>query len=47
VHAGFEAYTEIRRKEFGIDIAMPPGVSGALLGDAVEVELDIQLLQPN
>jgi len=46
VHAGFEAYTEIRRKEFGIDIAMPPGVSGALLGDAVKVELDIQLLQP-
>jgi hypothetical protein len=26
-HAGFEATTEVRRKEFGIDVAMPPGVS--------------------
>src|SRR5262245_37187184 len=26
-HAGFEATGELRRKEFGIDIAMPPGVS--------------------
>lgn len=47
VHAGFEAVGEIRRKEFGIDIAMPPGVSGALLGDVVKVELDIQLLEPS
>lgn len=46
IHAGFEAVTEIRRKEFGIDIAMPPGVSGALLGDVVKVELDVQLLEP-
>ena len=46
-HAGFEATTEIRRKEFGIDIAMPPGVSGAMLGDVVKVELDLQLLEPD
>jgi polyisoprenoid-binding protein YceI len=45
-HAGFEATTEVRRKEFGIDIAMPPGVSGAMLGDVVKVELDLQLLEP-
>ena len=45
-HAGFEAATELRRKEFGIDIAMPPGVSGAVLGDVVKIELDIQLLEP-
>jgi polyisoprenoid-binding protein YceI len=45
-HAGFEAATEVRRKEFGIDIAMPPGVSGAMLGDVVKIELDIQLLEP-
>jgi polyisoprenoid-binding protein YceI len=45
-HAGFEATTEVRRKEFGIDIAMPPGVSGAMLGDVVKVELDVQLLEP-
>jgi polyisoprenoid-binding protein YceI len=45
-HAGFEATGELRRKEFGIDLAMPPGVSGALLGDVVKIELDIQLLEP-
>src|SRR2546423_327759 len=32
-HAGFQATTEIRRKDFGIDLAMPPGVSAVALGD--------------
>jgi polyisoprenoid-binding protein YceI len=45
-HAGFEATTEIRRKDFGIDIAMPPGVSAVALGDVVKVILDLQLLEP-
>src|SRR5436190_9648610 len=45
-HAGFEASTEIRRKDFGIDLAMPPGVSAVALGDVVKVELDLQLLEP-
>lgn len=45
-HAGFEATTEIRRKDFGIDLAMPPGVSAVALGDVVRVELDLQLLEP-
>jgi polyisoprenoid-binding protein YceI len=45
-HAGFEATAEIRRKDFGVDIALPPGVSGAVLGDVVKVELDLQLLEP-
>lgn len=45
-HAGFEATTEIRRKEFGIDLALPPGVSGAMLGDVVKVVLDLQLIEP-
>jgi polyisoprenoid-binding protein YceI len=45
-HAGFEATTEIRRKEFGIDLALPPGVSGAMLGDVVKIELDLQLVEP-
>jgi polyisoprenoid-binding protein YceI len=45
-HAGFEATTELRRKDFGIDLAMPPGVSGALLGDVVKIELDLQLIEP-
>jgi polyisoprenoid-binding protein YceI len=45
-HAGFEATTEIRRKDFGIDIALPPGISAVALGDVVKVELDLQLLEP-
>jgi polyisoprenoid-binding protein YceI len=45
-HAGFEATTEIRRKEFGIDVAMPPGVATTLLGDRVKVEIDLQLVEP-
>jgi polyisoprenoid-binding protein YceI len=45
-HAGFEATTEIRRKDFGIDVAMPPGISVVALGDVVKVELDLQLLEP-
>jgi polyisoprenoid-binding protein YceI len=45
-HAGFEATTEIRRKDFGIDVALPPGVSVVALGDVVKVELDLQLLEP-
>jgi polyisoprenoid-binding protein YceI len=45
-HAGFEATTEIRRKEFGIDLAMPPGISAVALGDVVKIELDLQLLEP-
>jgi polyisoprenoid-binding protein YceI len=45
-HAGFEATTEIRRKDFGIDLAMPPGVSAVALGDVVKVEIDLQLVEP-
>jgi polyisoprenoid-binding protein YceI len=45
-HAGFEATTEIRRKDFGIDIAMPPGISAVALGDVVKIDLDLQLLEP-
>jgi polyisoprenoid-binding protein YceI len=45
-HAGFEATGELRRKEFGIDLAMPPGVSTVALGDVVKIELDVQLLEP-
>jgi polyisoprenoid-binding protein YceI len=45
-HAGFEASGEVRRKEFGIDLALPPGVSTVALGDVVKLDLDIQLLEP-
>jgi polyisoprenoid-binding protein YceI len=46
-HAGFEATGELRRKDFGIDLAMPPGVSGVMLGDIVKIDLDVQLLEPS
>src|ERR1700736_3262873 len=46
-HAGFEATTEIRRKDFGIDLALPPGVQVVALGDVVKVEIDLQLLEPS
>src|SRR2546423_2772743 len=45
-HAGFEATTEIRRKDFGIDVTLPPGVNVVALGDVVKAELDLQLLEP-
>jgi polyisoprenoid-binding protein YceI len=45
-HAGFEARTEIRRKDFDIDIAGPPGVDVVGLGKVIKVELDFQLLEP-
>lgn len=45
-HAGFEATCEIRRSDFGIELALPPGVSTVALGDVVKVELDLQLLEP-
>src|SRR4051812_36307932 len=46
-HAGFEATTQIKRKDFGIDIALPPGVSSVALGDVIKVEIDLQLLEPD
>jgi polyisoprenoid-binding protein YceI len=45
-HAGFEATARIRRKDFDIDVALPPGVSSVALGDVLEVEIDLQLLEP-
>jgi polyisoprenoid-binding protein YceI len=42
-HAGFEATGELRRKDFGI----APGGAGALLGDVVKVELDLQFIEPD
>jgi polyisoprenoid-binding protein YceI len=45
-HAGFEATMEVRRKDFGIDVQLPPGVSAVMLGEVVKVELDLELLEP-
>lgn len=41
-HAGFEASTQLRRKDFGIDF----GPSNALLGDVIKIELDLQFVEP-
>jgi len=41
-HAGFEATTQIRRQDFGL----MPQIPGAMLGDVVKIELDLQLLEP-
>jgi polyisoprenoid-binding protein YceI len=43
--AGFEASTTVSRKDLGVEVALPPGMSG-LLGDKVSVEIDIQALEP-
>jgi polyisoprenoid-binding protein YceI len=45
-HAGFEASAELRRTDFGIDVALPPGVAAVALGDVVKIVLDVQLLEP-
>jgi polyisoprenoid-binding protein YceI len=41
-HAGFEASTQLRRKDFGIDF----GAANALLGDVIKIELDLQFVEP-
>ncbi|WP_426573304.1 YceI family protein [Aquihabitans sp. McL0605] len=41
-HAGFEATTQIRRQDFGL----MPAIPGAMLGDVIKIELDLQLLEP-
>jgi polyisoprenoid-binding protein YceI len=43
--AGFEATTTVSRKDLGVEIALPPGMSG-LLGDKINVEIDIQAFEP-
>lgn len=42
--AGFTATTEISRKFYGIEFNIPVG-EGALLGDNVEIQLEIQAVQ--
>ncbi len=41
-HAGFEATTQIRRQDFGL----MPAIPAAMLGDAIKIELDLQLVEP-
>jgi polyisoprenoid-binding protein YceI len=41
-HAGFEATTQLRRKDFGLAF----GAGEAILGDVVKIELDLQFVEP-
>lgn len=41
-HAGFEATGQIRRQDFGL----MPSIPGAMLGDVIKIELDLQLVEP-
>jgi len=41
-HAGFEATGEIRRKDFDLGF----GALGAMLGDVVKLELDLEFIEP-
>jgi len=43
--AGFEAKTTINRKDFGIDIEMPLEGGGVVVGDKIQVTLEIELNQ--
>ena len=42
-HAGFEATGQIRRQDFGL----MPSIPGAMLGDVIKIELDLQLIEPD
>lgn len=44
--AGFSAAGQIRRSDFGIDFNAPLGVDGMLIGDKIDIELEIQVVQP-
>ncbi len=46
VVAGFDAKTVINRKDFGIDIEMPPlEGGGVVVGDKITITLEIEALQ--
>ena len=45
--AGFTATTEIDRKDFGINTNLPLDGGGAVVGDKVQISLEIEaILQP-
>jgi polyisoprenoid-binding protein YceI len=46
LHAGFAGTMEVRRKDFGIDVQLPPSISAIMLGEVVKVEVDLQLIEP-
>jgi polyisoprenoid-binding protein YceI len=44
LHVGFDATTELRRGDYGIDFNMPLGVDKMALGEKVKIELDLQFV---
>lgn len=40
--AGFEATTEISRKEFGVDLQMPMEGGGVVIGDKITISIDVE-----
>ncbi len=44
IRAGFSASTELSRKEFGIDIDMPLDGGGVVIGDKIQVSLEIEAI---
>ena len=42
--AGFSATTQIKRSDYGIDFNAPLGIDGMLIGDKVDIELEVQLV---
>jgi polyisoprenoid-binding protein YceI len=47
IHAGFSATGRLRRSAFGIDFGiMPLGTDMLALGDEVEIELDLEFVEP-
>jgi len=45
-HAGFIATAQLTRDDYGIDFNMPLGVDKFALGKKIDIELDIQYVQP-
>lgn len=45
--AGFSATTKINRKDFGIDTELPLDGGGVVVGDTVQISLDIQAVLQN
>lgn len=43
--AGFTATTAINRKDFGVEFNAPLETGGVMLGDKVQIELEMQLVQ--
>jgi polyisoprenoid-binding protein YceI len=42
--AGFSASGTVKRSDFGIDFNAPLGLDGMLIGDKVDIELEVQLV---